>query len=467
MQEAYDESFIKEKIEILKKYIPDLESYLNSGATEEELNCLESLISLRLPESFRTLYKLYNGEKSENFGFMFGFKWLSLDDIVREYQLNKEANYDENNCFSNNIISYEYGVIKEKYFHMGWIPFASDSGGNYFGLDLDPGCNGRWGQIINFGRDEHSMFAIQPNFESLISMLVDEFKSGDCRFILCRNEELNLNEGDDEEFEEYDREYTHVSYGGGGHFFDNLKQIYHDKNREIHHKIRELFENSNGILNETWKKFFNIDHTSTIEQYRDIFSCRHFNARAADTLPPMQYFVDLRELILSSAKIKELSFLSNLHLLKKLYIGNTGVKDISPISTLANLNELSMEGLKIEDLSPLIKCKNLRNLNINGLQSPDIETVGQIKNLRELNMSGIKVHSLFFLKNLTHLQSIHFDDPEDDCYDVFTELKELKSVTCSYLSFVKLRNLLGKKVDYSISGNITADQRSDFYNTRN
>ena len=41
---------------------------------------------------------------------------------------------------------------------MKWLPFCSDDGGNFIGIDLDPDVNGTVGQVINFGKPFHAKY---------------------------------------------------------------------------------------------------------------------------------------------------------------------------------------------------------------------------------------------------------------------------------------------------------------------
>ena len=60
----------------------------------------------------------------------------------------------------------------------GWIPFASDSGGNCLGIDLDPGPTGTRGQVINFGRDEDEKFVLAPSMNEFLEWFADQLESG-------------------------------------------------------------------------------------------------------------------------------------------------------------------------------------------------------------------------------------------------------------------------------------------------
>ena len=70
-------------------------------------------------------------------------------------------------------------AIRLKYFHLKWVPLFSDYGGNYIGVDLDPGPAGLTGQIIVFGRDEEAMFVVADSLDDFFKLLIEQTLSAD------------------------------------------------------------------------------------------------------------------------------------------------------------------------------------------------------------------------------------------------------------------------------------------------
>lgn len=68
-------------------------------------------------------------------------------------------------------------AIRLKYFHLKWIPLFSDYGGNYIGVDLDPGPMGKRGQVIVFGRDEEALFVVADSFDVFLDLLIEQIES--------------------------------------------------------------------------------------------------------------------------------------------------------------------------------------------------------------------------------------------------------------------------------------------------
>jgi cell wall assembly regulator SMI1 len=90
-----------------------------------------------------------------------------------------------------NFTSTPENAIRKIYFHYKWLPVFSDYGGNFIGIDLDPGPAGRKGQVINFGRDEEDMVVLAENLESLFDRIIAEFSQSPNRLI---NTDTHLHE---------------------------------------------------------------------------------------------------------------------------------------------------------------------------------------------------------------------------------------------------------------------------------
>jgi len=76
----------------IQSKFPSILNQLNAPATDEQITELEAKIGLLLPEQFKQLYKINNGEKQEKLcGILLGFHLYSLEDILREWTAWKEV----------------------------------------------------------------------------------------------------------------------------------------------------------------------------------------------------------------------------------------------------------------------------------------------------------------------------------------------------------------------------------------
>ena len=67
-------------------------------------------------------------------------------------------------------------AIRLKYFHLKWVPLFSDYGGNFIGVDLNPGPAGNRGQVIVFGRDEEALFVVANSLDAFLDLLIEQIE---------------------------------------------------------------------------------------------------------------------------------------------------------------------------------------------------------------------------------------------------------------------------------------------------
>jgi cell wall assembly regulator SMI1 len=104
-----------------------------------------------LPGDLCALYGLADGEEGY-VGLLFNHGLLPAEQAAREYLRASdplpEAGEDEV------ILDVDPpDTIRRVLWSPGWVPFASDGGGNFLAVDLDPAPAGRAGQVIVVGRD--------------------------------------------------------------------------------------------------------------------------------------------------------------------------------------------------------------------------------------------------------------------------------------------------------------------------
>ena len=122
-------------IENLCSKMPFLRETLRAGASMDDIKAAEAEIGVQFPEKLRGLYLANDGDNGEAVcGMMLGFHFLSLDILRMEW--------------------------RRSYAKTRWVPIGSDGGGNFIGVDLEPGGNG---QVINFGRDEQGRTVLAEN----------------------------------------------------------------------------------------------------------------------------------------------------------------------------------------------------------------------------------------------------------------------------------------------------------------
>lgn len=214
--------------EILKLLEPHYEvMYLNPPAKEFELKTLEHYIGFELPEDFKSIYRLHNGEyqpmprrkdysyienkaneKRNWFNSLFrqnnpstfdieeqyhidfdialkkhlnlfcGYQFLSVQGMLIQYWDWKHI-YDswniEEDFGTEDYVSIPKNTIENVYVKAGWLPFAT-SNTAHLAIDFSPDVDGISGQIINFGRDDYKHYQIATNFTGFLEFVLSQYQ---------------------------------------------------------------------------------------------------------------------------------------------------------------------------------------------------------------------------------------------------------------------------------------------------
>lgn len=120
-------------------------------ATKARVDALEKKLGMRFPLDFRAfLLRFGGGSKPGHHPMSIAeYDVLSLDQILNRWQGLKEL--VEEGVFKTaqpHELSSEQKEVRWTWWHPGWVPFTSDSGGNFHCVDLDPGPEGKRGQVI-------------------------------------------------------------------------------------------------------------------------------------------------------------------------------------------------------------------------------------------------------------------------------------------------------------------------------
>lgn len=163
-------------------HLPRSLDFLNPPSSSEELDKLENAIGTSLPKDVRDFYLLRNGQHGGP-GVIFGLPIESLAQVVNHWQ-NWTKGYGENvmdgsaPSLDEVCRSFPCDFVRHVYFDPGWIPLTYDSGGNHIGVDLNPGPNGKRGQVIIFGRDDELHCVLALSWGQFLTDLADELDQG-------------------------------------------------------------------------------------------------------------------------------------------------------------------------------------------------------------------------------------------------------------------------------------------------
>lgn len=494
--------------EIKEQLSQHFQPFLNPPATVQEIEEVEQKMGITFPDDVKALYLIHNGEKDDGPGLFFGLPFLSLEDMLAEWQSNSKL-FDDEEIEQIKSYSVPEGWIKEQYINRNWIPISHDHGGNYLGIDLDPDSKGICGQVFNFGRDEEVKYVIAHNVTDLLTFISQTLKNG-CYTI--EEEELNSwSYGDKED----------------AHFFDELKDLklplFHaESTNQKQIQVDEWFNQ----LSDDWKQIVQ-NQSEHPEQFIKT-KVLYLGGKNISDLTPLTACTDVRELVLSGNRIKDLMPLQSFSTLKTLYLGGnpiteiaslahlnklqylnlarTFVKDLSPLESLTVLKELSIEHTSINDYRPLEHLKNLHTLSISirnyeqllsvlniynlkrlhihqllGVTEIDLMLFDKLSNLEELTVENGVFNDLHFLthnqklkklilknsyvrdassiKEIAALTYLECNNTPVGNIEVIAESNSLKTFAGSFQQFFTLKNLMRQEVDFSkIIGEMTPEE---------
>ena len=168
----------------LEQNIPDAIQTLNLGASLEEIEAIQNILNIKLPDDYIASCMIHNGQNQESPSLTCWGTLLSLGVIsdssfttVRAEWTILKGVYDEdwNNESEGDRLD---NLVKNFWWIPKWIPITSNGCGDGFCLDLDPGENGTQGQVIEFIHDSGSRKVEAPSFRSWFEQLVNGVEEG-------------------------------------------------------------------------------------------------------------------------------------------------------------------------------------------------------------------------------------------------------------------------------------------------
>lgn len=146
---------------------PTLEA-LRPGADEQSLNRLEQAVGLALPPDYRAALAHHDGR-----AYLTDYEYLSVNQIFNIWSRKRQA-FDQKLFTGRDIRQKGGGIIRNFWWHPGWIPFAEDSGGNLLCIDMAPGWRGKRGQILRWEREEGPLPSPEKSFHEWLLKYRDD-----------------------------------------------------------------------------------------------------------------------------------------------------------------------------------------------------------------------------------------------------------------------------------------------------
>jgi cell wall assembly regulator SMI1/ankyrin repeat protein len=167
----------------IKKALPaEVKKSLRKGATVKELKALETALGVTLPADFRASLRLVNGQDDDVDGIFpppndndTDYQLVAVGHIRGEWQSWRKL--VEMTEFQGRSSSPDPGV-RDDWWHRGWIPFASNGGGDSFCIDLDPAEGGTVGQVIAMNHETGSRPVLAKSFAEFLALLAQRLEDG-------------------------------------------------------------------------------------------------------------------------------------------------------------------------------------------------------------------------------------------------------------------------------------------------
>jgi cell wall assembly regulator SMI1 len=180
--------------------LPRTEGDDPASASADQLQQFEAAIGVKLPKDVRESYRVYNGQCAGP-GIVYGLAVQPLSDCLQQWQswvkgYGMSQRDGSATDFDSACSSFPVGFVRPVYFDPGWIPLTYDSGGNHVGVDLNPGPQGRRGQVIVFGRDDMFHPVLALSWGQFLTDLADELEAANFRIELTDPDypEFNLDD---------------------------------------------------------------------------------------------------------------------------------------------------------------------------------------------------------------------------------------------------------------------------------
>ena len=159
----------------------ELSFELNAGASEADFAELEQTLGYALPEEFKELYRVANGET--DIGAVFaGEEWLSIERIIDEYDiwqaLHADGSFQNDDGSDFGCQPEDAGIKPDFWWNPKWIPLTADGGGNSKMIDLDPAEQGRAGQIIQMWHDDAAREKEAASLREFLQNYVRDLEAG-------------------------------------------------------------------------------------------------------------------------------------------------------------------------------------------------------------------------------------------------------------------------------------------------
>jgi cell wall assembly regulator SMI1 len=158
----------------LDDHAPPIRATLRESATSEQIHEASQAVNATLPADVRASYGIHDGQTGGP--PLFG-EWalLSLADMTTEWRALKSLLDDGTLSGESGATS---GPVRDDWWHPKWIPFASNSSGDFYCLDLAPLEGGVIGQVISYWHADARREVLAPGFGAWLHAFREDLEAG-------------------------------------------------------------------------------------------------------------------------------------------------------------------------------------------------------------------------------------------------------------------------------------------------
>lgn len=162
---------------------------LRPPAADADIGAAGQAMGFALPRDLAALYRTADGQTDpfkagappagQRFAPLFGgYAFNSLERMVKEWRMWQSVRADFSDSAWEDMhepITLRPGdpPVHREYWRPGWLPFATDGGGNSYAVDMDPPPGGMPGQIIVIGSDEDERRVLATDLPSLLRLTME------------------------------------------------------------------------------------------------------------------------------------------------------------------------------------------------------------------------------------------------------------------------------------------------------
>jgi cell wall assembly regulator SMI1 len=338
----------EEAVALLETFVRRLEEVLGQGSRlelppplpEPDRQELLDDLGVALPRDLQALYATVDGDGGR--GLLHSFGWVGLEMLAERADTSERWWVPQGwRRYVHQPFVNEYGpplTIRRVNDHPAWIPFATDTYGNYLAVDMAPGPRGRPGQVILIGRAHgDGPTYVADSVTTLLrrhveALAPDSFERDDGG--------VWINSGDVEHYKRTYDETCVLSVTG----MDAAPV------RGMRPEIREL-----TVSNAPWVDFGPVRHAPALWQV----SAK--NCPGADLSPLLEAPVEVLDLDMVGI---DLAGLHGHPTLRKVVLHSEKPVDLAPLRSCFRLYALDLAEAPAADLSVLRELTELRYLKL-------------------------------------------------------------------------------------------------------